>query len=84
MAEPSFISVSTNTSFVDNFRLNASYGCIFGRMDESLDEIDSQSHHYEKNVHLFDVHGGHFTIIRTYQCTGMFCFLPEYSGNDFN
>lgn len=75
MAEPGFISISTYAAFVDHVRLDARYGCIFGRMDETLDEVNSQPHNYEENIHLFDVYGGYFTIIRSYQCTGIVCFL---------
>jgi len=39
-------------------------------MDGSLDEIDSQSHHYEKDIHFPFVYGRHLALIGSYQRTG--------------
>ena len=68
--EPSFVSVFTNTSLVDNFSSDASYGRLFGRMDEPLDKVHGESHYHEENVHLPHVHGCDPAVPRIDKCTG--------------
>lgn len=65
LSEPSFVSISSNSPFVDNLGPDACHGCLFRRMDAALDQIDGQSHDYEKNFHFLIVHGGHPAVSRT-------------------
>lgn len=70
MAEPSAVTVFADSVAVDHVSAATRYGILLGRVDVTLDQVNSQPHHHAQDVHFLAVHGGYLAVARLDQRSG--------------